>query len=331
MISIIVPVYKVAPYLRQCVDSIIGQTYRDLEILLIDDGSPDECGEICEEYKRQDKRIIVYHTMNNGLSAARNVGLKAATGEYLGFIDSDDWIEPDMYESLMNRLEETGADISTCGFWFETVSHHKMIQFDETVFDGTDALRALLYANISSCTWNKLYRREVFWDVLFPEGKNYEDIAVMHRVLNNAGRIATIGERKYHYRTHSGSITKTNTAENILDFADAQLVRYRFFKDEKKGQFSDDEIKKIAAKGISKVWRWWYGCDANKKRKYRDKIVYLKNFSREQFPLFGYRSWPVSLRISTLFMHSSSMISFAVLYGLNQTFRKVWPEKSNTI
>ncbi len=116
MISIIVPVYKDEPYLRQCVDSILNQTYRDIEVLLIDDGSPDRCGEICDEFAKKDQRIRVFHTENKGLSAARNLGLREAKGEYIGFVDSDDWIEPDMYEVLLKRMQETGADISVCSF-----------------------------------------------------------------------------------------------------------------------------------------------------------------------------------------------------------------------
>lgn len=116
MISVIVPVYKVAPYLRQCVDSIINQSFDDLEILLIDDGSPDQCGEICDEYAAKDSRVRVFHTENKGLSAARNLGLQKATGEYIGFIDSDDWIEPDMYEVLLRKDTPAGSPLLAGAF-----------------------------------------------------------------------------------------------------------------------------------------------------------------------------------------------------------------------
>ena len=186
MISIIVPVYKVVPYLRQCIESIINQTYRDLEILLIDDGSPDECGEICEEYKNRDNRIRLFHTENNGLSAARNIGLKAATGECIGFIDSDDWVEPNMYEVLVRRLEETEADISVCGY--ESASQE--VVFESAVYSGADALRALLDDKFNNNVWNKLYRRELFESVNFPEGMNYEDVGVMHRIMDSTKAVA---------------------------------------------------------------------------------------------------------------------------------------------
>ena len=144
MISVIVPVYKVEPYLNQCVESILCQTYSDLEILLVDDGSPDRCGQICDEYAKQDCRVKVFHTRNEGLSAARNLGLQNAKGEYIGFVDSDDWIEPEMYEVLLKRLEETESNVCICGFYQEPGTYEKDFQPDEAVYQDVDALKALL-------------------------------------------------------------------------------------------------------------------------------------------------------------------------------------------
>ena len=329
MISIIVPVYKVAPYLRQCVESIINQTYRDLEIFLIDDGSPDECGEICEEYQNRDNRIRVFHTENRGLSAARNIGLKAATGEYIGFIDSDDWIEPNMYEVLIRRLEETEADIRVCGY----DSASQEVVFEDAVYSGADALRALLDEKFNNNVWNKLYRRELFDGVLFPEGKNYEDVAVMHRIVDRASAVAVESSVLYHYRIRSESITKTYTAKNLMDYADARLSRYSYFRDERPDLFAEnkEELLLLATNGISKVWRWWQGCKTEEKEQYKERIKELQIFTIENIPLFGFRSWPFSMRLSTVFMRSRSSASFVVLHGLNQLFRKLWPEKGNVV
>ena len=237
MISVIVPVYKVVPYLRQCIESIISQTYRDLEILLIDDGSPDECGEICEEYKEKDHRVRVFHTENHGLSAARNLGLQYAKGEYIGFIDSDDWIEPEMYEVLLRRLHESEYDIVVCGY--EVISDKKIKEWKqvEAVCDHNDALTSLIKEKINNAVWNKLYSKELLQkseidDALFPEGENYEDIAVMHRIVDNAKSVAIMPEMLYHYRIRLGSITKTNTAKNLIDYADARFSRYYYFRNE---------------------------------------------------------------------------------------------------
>ena len=134
-ISVVVPVYKVEPYLRKCLDSIVNQTYRDLEIILIDDGSPDNCGRICDEYAERDARIRVVHQENSGLSAARNAGLKLVSGSYIGFVDSDDWIEPDMYSYLLGNALEYQADIAVCS---RTEQH-----MDRTVFRGFPGLEVL--------------------------------------------------------------------------------------------------------------------------------------------------------------------------------------------
>ncbi len=170
MISVIVPIYKVEPYLQQCVDSILNQTYSDLEILLIDDGSPDRCGEICDEYAKKDKRIRVFHTENRGLSAARNLGIQESTGSFLGFVDSDDWLDNDMYEVLLDRIVDTQADISGCGFYTELSTNPKTSNLEETIYSGVESEIALLDGKVSNYVWNKLYRRDVFRNVSFPEG-----------------------------------------------------------------------------------------------------------------------------------------------------------------
>ena len=336
MISVIVPVYNVEPYLRQCVESIINQSHTDLEILLIDDGSPDQCSEICDEYKRTDNRVRVLHTENRGLSAARNLGLLKAAGDYIAFIDSDDWIEPDMYEVLLRKLEETSADISVCGY--EVVSDRKMTAWKskEKVYSTSEALSALLSDAINNNAWNKLFRREVFQSVaddgsIFPEGKNYEDITVMHRIIAGARSVAVVEKLLYHYRMRYDSISQSYTAKNLLDYADAYLTRYEYYRDKKLSTEQPEEVAMIAARGISKVWRWWYGCTAEEKRIYAEKIDAIAQFSRENFPVLGYPTWPKYLRFSVPFMRSSNGASFAVLYALNQLYRKLWPEKGNVV
>lgn len=147
MISVIVPVYNVEPYVEKCLDSILAQTYSDLEVLVIDDGSTDGCGEISDRYAEQDHRIQVFHTENHGLSAARNIGLDHVNGQYIGFVDSDDWIDPDMYEELHNIIQKTDADIVTCRFyqeyWNKTEeSSGSLKQFS---VEGSDVLRTYLF------------------------------------------------------------------------------------------------------------------------------------------------------------------------------------------
>lgn len=328
MISVIVPVYRVEPYVRQCVDSILSQTYEDFEVLLIDDGSPDRCGEICEEYKEKDDRVRVFHTENRGLSAARNLGLKEAKGNYIGFVDSDDWIEPDMYEVLLERLEETDADISACSIC-SNASKSGLV--NQAVFKDQDILIALIDQRISNCVWNKLYRKTLFDGLAFPYGKNYEDISCMHIILSRAHKVIVIPDQKYHYRQRPESITKAYSARNLIDYADAHMGRFCFLKKTQSKLFLErnDDILFIAAKGISRVWRWWYGCESEEKQAFYGRIEELKEFSRELFPFFGCKSWPCYLRISAVFMRSSCRVVFLLMYCMNQLFRTIKPERAN--
>ena len=333
MISVIVPVFNVEPYIHQCLDSILNQTYRDLEILLIDDGSSDRCGEICDEYERQDNRVRVFHTTNNGVSAARNLGLQESNGEYIGFVDSDDWIELNMYKILLESLEESGADISICGVYWNNKECTSNDKQNQIIYNGTESLFALIDQKINSYTWNKLYRKEIISNVLFPIGKNYEDVAIMHLVFGHVKRVVVNSIPLYHYRNTIGSIVHVYTAQNLIDYADAHLSRYHFIKNEEKDIFSlkEEEVLAHAARGISKVWRWWYVCSNYEKQMYHRKIQELNTFSKGHFPFWGYKSWPVFLRVSTMFMHSKSKASFFLLYWLNQLFRVIKPNRSNTI
>lgn len=331
MISVIVPVFNVEPYLRQCIDSILNQTYSDLEVLLIDDGSPDRCGEICDEYAKRDQRVRVFHTENGGLSAARNLGLSEARGDYIGFVDSDDWIESDMYEILLGRIEETGADISICGIWNVSNDSKKAHVFTEIVYTRTEALELLIDGEINNGVWNKLYCCKLFKNARFPEGMTSEDIFFIQRVIFEADRVAVSSAIGYDYRVRHGSLSKSYSAKNLLDYADTHIDRYCFFRDEtyelyKKKQ---DVLLQYAARGISKVWRWWYGCSSDERKAYQERIRELCVFSKENFPLFGRRSWPGFLRLSTVFMRSNSYFAFFMMYWMNQLFRKIRPERAN--
>ena len=180
LISVIVPIYKVEKYLKRCIESIINQTYHNLEIILVDDGSPDKCGEMCEEYSKKDKRIKVIHKENGGLSDARNKGLEIATGKYIGFVDSDDFIDKDMYKVLYNNLKNNNADMSICSIYQfeneeeivkgynknETVITYNKQEMFNNFYD--DLLRNVV-------AWNKLYKADIFKDIKYPKGKAVEE------------------------------------------------------------------------------------------------------------------------------------------------------------
>ena len=319
MISIIVPVFKVEPYLRQCVDSILAQTYRDIEVLLIDDGSPDRCGEICDDYGRKDPRVRVFHTENRGVSAARNLGLSEARGDYIGFVDSDDWIEPEMFKTMLRGMENANADMAACASWREYPDSRQEQRSKEAVYTGKDSLKALIEGNISSYVWDKLYHRDLLQDISFPVGKLYEDISTIHQIVGKSNKTVVVQDAFYHYRQRPESImSKKNSARNLIDQADAYVSRYFWFGEHEEELFAEkqDALLRHAASSISSVWCRWYGCSKTEKKSFKGKIEELKCFSREYLPLSKSRRWPLSMRISLPFLYSSSNISFLALFFL---------------
>ncbi len=214
-VSVLVPIYNVEDYLPRCIDSILNQSYRDLEILLVDDGSKDKCGEICEEYKLKDDRIKVVHKPNGGLSDARNVGIEVATGEYYVFIDSDDYVHPQMIEKLLEACVKTGSDIAICGFRSVTedeindmepiddVPITEMVSDDEKInfYYETDYARFIV-------VWNKIYPAKFFEGIKFPKGKVHEDEFTTYKLLDKADKIAFVDAPLYFYVNRKTSITR---------------------------------------------------------------------------------------------------------------------------
>lgn len=214
LISVIVPVYKAEPYLGRCVDSILAQTYPNLEIILIDDGSPDRCGEICDEYAAKDSRIRVIHQENGGLSAARNTGLDICTGEYIAFVDSDDYVEPDMLRQLMNGSGD--ADLCGCGMIREEQDGTILSVTKTTNVCALPGIRVLRQhysgengkMNITEVSvWAKLYRRSLWAQLRFQPGLIFEDLHLMPFLLRQCRTIRYIPYAGYHYLVTPGSLT----------------------------------------------------------------------------------------------------------------------------
>lgn len=208
-ISVIVPVYKAEKYIRRCVDSILAQTYQNLEIILVDDGSPDHCPAICDEYAGKDSRVKVIHKENGGELSAREAGISAAQGEWLGFVDSDDFVSEDMYGYLLQLTAENNVDIVQCGF--DTCIDSKIIKSyaaEESVdCDGRQAVRHLLTGNMNwMVMWNKLYRRELFQnEQLNRDLKCSGDALANYFLMRKAKKVVFSNEAKYHYGTNQDS------------------------------------------------------------------------------------------------------------------------------
>ena len=235
LISVIVPVYKVEQYLDQCVQSITDQTYRNLEIILVDDGSPDNCGAMCDAWAEKDTRIRVIHKINGGLSDARNEGLKAAIGDLVGFIDSDDWIEPEMFQVLYNQMCSEKSDIASCGivlFWENGRPEERLSIKGNAVLDTKAALKAIIEESwIKQPVCNKLYKRHLISQLVFPVGKTHEDAFWTYQAVAQARRVSVSDEMLYHYRQRDNSIMGSSYSLKRLDFIDAKKQMLAFLKD----------------------------------------------------------------------------------------------------
>ena len=229
-ISIIVPVYNVEKYLRKCVDSILNQTFKDFELILVDDGSIDTSGKICDEYNLKDNRIKVIHKENGGLSSARNAGLDIAQGEYIGFVDSDDWIELDMYEKLYKICKENDTDVGIVGINYGGASEKKKSKKIE-IYSNKLILDDLVYNKGKEITWpawNKLWLKKVIGESRFKEGRIYEDGLFLYSLSSKIKKVAKIDYEAYNYRMDNESITRSKISKKQVDFLYNTLDIYKF-------------------------------------------------------------------------------------------------------
>ena len=238
MISVIVPVYQVEPYLVSCITSIQNQTYRDLEIILVDDGSKDRCATICDEYAKKDSRIKVIHKENGGLCDARNVGIHSANGEYIAFVDSDDYIHPQMYEVMVGFMERNpDMEIVMCRYEKVEEADNSM-HLDRAAKDfymlDHDQLMVDIFGeeyDMFVVSWNKLYRKTVWKDLRFPVGRIREDEFVAYRYLYGLKRLGVFYDRFYHYRRRPNSIMQQDNEEMYWDYVDAMQEKLQFFSE----------------------------------------------------------------------------------------------------
>ena len=236
LVSVIVPVYKVEKYIHQCIDSIINQSYRNLEIILIDDGSPDNCPQICDDYKQKDDRIRVIHKDNGGLSSARNAGLDICTGDYIAFVDSDDMVQNNFIEVMLEKSINNSADICICDF-LKFCDNDQIIEQntsgDDIVLTKELAQEKMLKKNAIEfiVMWNKLFKRYIFDALRFPQGRINEDESVIHYVYSECKtNIIKISEPLYCYRFNDASIMNTKFSISRLDCLIAFKDRMEFYQ-----------------------------------------------------------------------------------------------------
>lgn len=235
MITIVVPVYKVEEYLDRCVDSILNQTYKDFELLLVDDGSPDNCGKICDEYAKKDRRIFVIHQKNGGLSAARNTGInwfyEQNRSDYITFVDSDDWLHPEYLRILMNGITENYVKVSVCDFK-RVINESPFENYDNVNFELNSPENFLVnhfWQYNYAC--GKLYHKSIFCDVRFPIGKIFEDTFTTYKVLHKCDEIAYTELQLYYYFQNEQGISHSLWKPAELVIFDAMQEQMQFYKE----------------------------------------------------------------------------------------------------
>lgn len=217
-ISIVVPVYNVASYLPACIESLLKQKFSNLEIILVDDGSTDCSGEICDAFSRKDSRIVVIHKKNGGLSSARNAGIEKAKGKYVGFVDGDDWISCDMYGELFRLAETLQAQIVCCRYMEVTGNQPCEKEWSTpsvTVFETRKVLETFFRRKITESVCDKLFLRNLFQEIRFPEGEINEDTTVFVKLVMKSRQTVLLDRYLYFYRIREGSITKSGYSEKF--------------------------------------------------------------------------------------------------------------------
>lgn len=313
-VSVIIPVYNVEKYIRKCIESVCGQTYRNLEIILIDDGSPDKSGEICDEYAAADSRIKVIHLENGGVSRARNIGLDMATGKYIGFVDSDDYIRPGMYETLVDNMEKENVDTVICGFISVTEEGDVLpdkqipIPVNDMVMTGEEAVKQLAGSGYLCfiMIMNRLYRKELFQKIRFPENKRYEDEYIAHHVLWQCRKVMVLNEPQYYYVHHSESFTGQEFTLIRVECADAWLDRAQFASEKNVSELMAYSCKKamnIIGVGYQKLDR--------RNPKVSEKIKQLRHKTMKFYPKVLFSRASIKDKISfTLFMFHIKLYVF---------------------
>ena len=251
-ISIIIPVYNIEKYLKKCLDSVVNQTYQNLEIILVNDGSTDNSGKICEEYKRADSRIVLIHKENEGLSMARNTGLDIASGEYIFFVDSDDYISENMLETLYNSLLETQSDMAVCSIQYVDEAGKNVdspFTFNDVVLGQNEFWKIYSSTGHTECVvaWNKLYKRKILEQLYYPKGKTREDEFLLPYIVERCCKICTVSDKLVFYRQRKDSIMGYESKKSKLDYIEACFERMDLFIKRKNNFMVEDTTLRIIA------------------------------------------------------------------------------------
>ncbi len=321
MISVIVPVYNVEKYLRQCLDSVICQTYSDLEILIVDDGSTDESGSICDEYKT-DKRVSVFHTDNRGISAARNYAIDRSHGDYIAFLDSDDWLEATALEQFINIAHNTGADIVACQFYSEYSNRTiepKGLENGFTVKDENILNTMIIDHKLTDDAWNKLYKASLFNTIRYPEGRIFEDISTTYKILHRASLLVYTPSCFIHYRNRANSLSNIHSMKSLVDYWIAYRERFDII-----GCISERYYRVALSEcinAISRMWRWYSGCSKAEKEEAQKYIKDMQQFVKAHKNEVLRGAYSKHVKSTCYYAKYKSPIIFKSLYLMNKIYR----------
>ena len=269
MISVIMPVFNTIQYLEQAIESVLYQTYLDWELILVDDGSSDGSGEMCDYYVKKDCRICVIHQENKGLSGARNTGMKFATGEYIQFLDSDDWLYPGTLKTVYEAAISSDSDMVIFDAQYEgdNYSWHEKSTIPDGLYDSKTILENLAKPSIPPYAWNKFCKRSLYDGVFFPEGENWEDVATTFYPVSRAKKIAVLGKPLYHYRQRESAISKRA-------FKDGSAYKWRFIQYRKRYEFlkiNYPELADLAKESLIRNGLLYYSISLQGKKDRKEK------------------------------------------------------------
>ena len=251
LISVIIPVYGVEKYIRQCLDSVVNQSYKNLEIIVVNDGTKDRSAEFAKEYTQKDNRVRVYDYENGGVSMARNHGLEHAKGDYISFVDGDDWLHPDFYTKLADALETNHADIAKCSIIETDTVTEKIISFQETKAKKADFGLYFSKGILWTVVWNTLYKRAIAMDVRYPAGVNFEDIYASGMYIFKAGTVVELKDALYYYRQSASGLSQGIIKRPF----DPLIANCRLKNDLRKLNFSDKRLDQNIAAEVFHIIR----------------------------------------------------------------------------
>lgn len=315
LVSVIIPVYNVRPYLRESLDSVLCLNYDHLEIIIIDDGSTDGSGEICDEYAAKDARVIILHQEHKGLSSARNAGLDRMTGDLVSFLDPDDTYEPEYIGEMLFVLLRENADIVICQSKIKNPPmfrrQNKIVKITEGLYGRENALRALVDGSIGPAVWDKLYRKKLWDTIRFPDGHVYEDVETTCRILLSCSFVYILNKQLYQYRLRAGSITSTHTVKNKKDLILAKTHFVSFVKANTPEIFTAEQLRGRQQKLLNNMFRTFitfYGSQGREEKEFCENLkkqifAFGKDPGIEKFDFrtkaayYMLRTWPRFMKV----------------------------------